>query len=90
MSRRTLPGAHMPDQAPNITVTGMPRCKRVHRSRVIWFNVLIGLGALLEANVHLLQPLLGVDVYQAIVFVLVVGNGVLRLVTNAGVTLWKR
>jgi hypothetical protein len=75
----------MPDQVPNITVS-MP-AKPAGYSKTLWFNLLVVLCAAAEMQVGLLQPLLPVDVYQLLVFVLGVGNAGLRFLTTQGVRL---
>jgi hypothetical protein len=75
----------MPDRVPVITV--QREAKAPHRSRTLWFNGLVAGLAVAEAKVQLLQPLLPVDAYQVLVFVLVVGNAVLRALTSTGLAL---
>ena len=69
----------MPDATPVVKVA---RVKRKRFSKVLWFNLAMTLVAALEMHMHLLQPLLPVDVYQALLFVVLVGNKVLRFYTS--------
>jgi hypothetical protein len=56
-------------------------------SRTIWFNAICtGLGAA-ELSLGLLQPMLPVNSYAVLSFVLVVGNTVLRSITGAPLAL---
>lgn len=45
-----------------------------------WYNITIGVLALIESSAHLLQPLLPANVYQILIFTLVVGVGALNLI----------
>ncbi|GAB2182655.1 hypothetical protein DLREEDagrD3_28780 [Denitratisoma sp. agr-D3] len=57
------------------------------KSRVIWFNVLIGALATLEASANLIQPYVPGNVYGWGLLLLTVGNTVLRTITTQGVSL---
>lgn len=60
--------------------------KPAWRSKTLWFNAGVAAAAAAEAHVGLLQPMLPVNVYQALVFILVTGNAVLRVISAAGIT----
>ena len=63
------------------TTPPKPRLKsKTHR-----FNALMAALLTAEANMHLLQPLLPVDAFGVISFVLVVGNVILREITKGPV-----
>ncbi len=62
-----------------------PLPKAWWRSRTLWFNLLAGLLLLAESNLHLLQPLLPVNLYQLAAFVLPMVNLGLRVVTRGPV-----
>ena len=53
------------------------------RSRTLWLNLLMMLLALAETNFRVLQPMLPVNVFAVIAFVLPIANAALRLVTNS-------
>lgn len=55
------------------------------RSRTVWANLLIGVLLLAETNLHLLQPLLPLNVYQLTAFVLPILNLFLRAITRTGI-----
>lgn len=52
------------------------------KSRVLRLNAAAAALAALEANTGLLQPLLPVNFYEALVVALAVGNAVLRVITT--------
>ena len=52
------------------------------KSRVLRLNAAAAALAALEANTGLLQPLLPVNFYEALVVALAVGNAVLRVITS--------
>lgn len=53
--------------------------KRKRESVVLWFNALAAMSFAAEAKLELLQPLLPVNVYAVLSFVLIVGNAGLRV-----------
>jgi hypothetical protein len=55
------------------------------KSKTYWFNLLITALAGSEMYLQVLQPLLGVNVYAVLTFLLTVGNLVLREATVAPV-----
>jgi len=59
--------------------------KRWYRSKTININIIAGLLIAAEANLQLLQPLLG-DIYQPATFVLIVLNVYLRTITTKPVS----
>ena len=52
------------------------------KSKTMWFNTLTGVLLAAEPAIHLLQPVLGASTYGVISFVLIIGNVVLRAMTN--------
>jgi hypothetical protein len=60
--------------------------KPVWRSRTLWLNAAVMALAVAELRLGLLQPLLDVDVYALIAFVLPVANAALRLSTTTPVS----
>lgn len=52
------------------------------KSRVLRLNAAAAALAALEVNTGLLQPLLPVNFYEALVVALAVGNAVLRVITT--------
>lgn len=59
------------------------------KSRVLRLNAAAAALAALEANTGLLQPLLPVNFYEALVVALAVGNAVLRVITTQPVGVRK-
>lgn len=59
--------------------------KRRIKSRTHRFNAIIAIFAAVELNANLLQPLLPVDVFQVLTFVLLVGNAVFRELTKTAI-----
>lgn len=55
------------------------------KSKTYWVNALLLVLFALEANLHLLQPLLAVNVFQLAAFVIPFVNFILREFTNRGV-----
>ncbi|RIX47455.1 MAG: hypothetical protein D3M94_07220 [Rhodocyclales bacterium GT-UBC] len=55
------------------------------KSRTIRINVLIGVLAAAESQLHLIQPLLPVNFYGLLAFGLVLLNTALRIVTSQAV-----
>ena len=78
----------MPDGLPQINVAVPPALapKPWWKSRTLWFNAGVAALAAAELGFSGLQPLLPANVYQLLVFGLVVGNAVLRVVTTTGLT----
>jgi len=58
------------------TIKGSPK------SKTMWFNTIVGALIAAEASISLLQPVLGAEAYGITSFVLVVGNVLLRAITN--------
>lgn len=56
--------------------------KKFYSSKTYWFNVIVTLFLAAEANLQLLQPVLGQNVYAIACFVLIVGNAILRNMTK--------
>ena len=52
------------------------------RSKTLWFNGAAAALVAAEANLHLLQPALGADVYVWAAFIVAAGNTALRAVTK--------
>lgn len=74
----------MPDAVPNVVV--VQPTKRWWRSKTLWFNATVAALAAAEATFAVLQPLLPGKVYPLIVFTLVVGNAVLRVISAKALT----
>lgn len=54
------------------------------KSKTLWVNAaVLGLAAV-EANLRLLEPAIGVDIYRLLAFALPVVNAMLRFVTTEG------
>lgn len=60
--------------------------KKWYKSKTLMFNVFCAALAALEASAGVLQPLLPVSVYAILSVVLPVGNAMLRIVTNQGLS----
>jgi hypothetical protein len=58
-----------------------------YQSRTLQLNLLAALFLAIEANFHLVQPLLPVNVYASAAFALAVMNTVLRVLTTASLTM---
>ncbi len=52
------------------------------KSKTYWFNAIIGAAALAEQHINLLKPMLGDKVYGLALFVLIIGNFILREMTT--------
>lgn len=52
------------------------------RSKTMMFNAAVALFSALEASFHLVQPFIAGDVFAYTTVVLIVGNKVLRAMTN--------
>jgi len=76
----------MPDGLPNVIVT-RPQPKAWWRSRVLLLNAAVLMLAAAESQVSVLQPLLPVNVYALIAFVLPVLNAGLRFATSTSIQL---
>lgn len=61
---------------------GLPPPKSRIKSRTHWFNVIMAVFVGLEANIHLLQPLLPVNVYAVTTLIAILGNIALRELTR--------
>lgn len=77
----------MPNGTPNLTVTlaVTPAAKPWWHSRTLWLNAVALALAAAESQLQLLQPLLPVNVFALVAFVLPVANAALRFVTTQGV-----
>lgn len=56
------------------------------KSKTLWFNAVVAALAGAEASFSFLQPIVPVNVYGILAFVLAVGNSVLRLITSQPIT----
>ena len=54
-------------------------------SRTLWFNAICAALAAAEASFNLVQPLLPINVYTLLAFVLPVGNAALRILTTTAI-----
>lgn len=52
------------------------------KSKTYWFNSVIGAIALAEQNMNVLKPMLGDKMYGVALFVVVIGNFILREMTT--------
>lgn len=77
----------MPDQLPQIEV--QPPVKHWLASRTLIINAMALALLAAEAQVNVLQPLLPVNVYALVAFLLPVVNAVLRVVTTTALTAQK-
>lgn len=57
------------------------------KSRVLWFNALVAVAAIVEAQTALLAQILPPHVYPAAALGVAVVNAVLRVITATGLTL---
>lgn len=60
--------------------------KKWYESKTLWFNAVCAALAALEASLGFVQPLMPVNVYAILSLVLTIGNAVLRVITNQGLT----
>jgi hypothetical protein len=56
-------------------------------SKTLWFNLVVALLAAAEAGFSILQPLLPVNAYAALTFLLTVGNAGLRVITTTALAM---
>lgn len=77
----------MPSGTPALTVTVVPHAKPWWRSRTLNVNALALALALAESQLQLLQPVLPVNVWALLAFVLPVVNVYLRTITRTAVQL---
>ena len=75
--------SHLRDQDRAKVVKQM---KPWYRSKTLWFNLIIGSLAALEANMGALSGFIRADWYAIICIVLPVGNAILRIVSTAKLT----
>ena len=78
----------MPSGVPVVAITY--GTKPWWKSRTLWLNLLVLVLAAVEAKLQLLQPVLKVDVYTWLSFVLPLLNLVLRTVTAQPLTLGQQ
>lgn len=57
-----------------------------YKSKTLWFNAAAGILAAAQANLHLLQPLLGEQAYPILMMAIVMGNALLRVITTQGLS----
>lgn len=57
------------------------------QSKTLWFNLVVAVAAAAEASVGLLQPLLPINIFEALSFLLVVGNAALRVISKTALAL---
>lgn len=58
-----------------------------YQSRTLWFNAAIAGLAALEASASMIQPFVKGNVYGYGLMILTVGNAVLRIISNQGLSL---
>lgn len=59
--------------------------KKWYKSKTMWFNLLVASMLLIEQNINLLQPLLPINLYALVSFIVPLVNMWLRVVTTNGV-----
>jgi hypothetical protein len=59
--------------------------KSWRKSKTLWFNAVVSGLVAAEAGMGVLQPVVPVNIYATAVFVLGVGNAVLRFLTSQGI-----
>ena len=59
--------------------------KKWYKSKTVWFNLLVASMLLIEQNINLLQPLLPINLYALVSFIVPLVNVWLRVVTANGV-----
>ena len=59
-----------------------PRAKPWYRSRTLWLNALVAVLLAVETQLHVVQPLLPINVYQLAAFGLPLLNAWLRVITQ--------
>ena len=64
----------------------MAKMKKWYRSKTLWFNALMAGLAAAEASVNLLEPVAGDRAFAAIAITLAVGNAILRVISNQGIS----
>jgi hypothetical protein len=77
----------MPDGTPQISVLITTDAKPWYLSKTLIVNALVMALATAESQLHILQPLLPVSVWQLVAFFLPVVNAALRVVTTNGIKL---
>lgn len=55
------------------------------RSKTLWFNAAVAVGAAAEASTSALQTILGTHAYGEMCFALAIGNAFLRVVTTQAI-----
>lgn len=71
----------------NVTASLQSTAKPWWASRTLWFNLLVAVAAAAEAGFGVLQPLLPVNAFAALTFLLTVGNAALRVLTTSSLVL---
>lgn len=66
-------------------MTSQPQ-KPWYKSKTLWFNAAAGTLAAAEANIHILQPMLGDQAYPILMMSVVIGNAILRVITTQGLS----
>jgi len=74
----------MPTDTPKLVVA--VAAKPWWMSRTLWLNALVLVLAYAESQLHVLQPLMPVNVYAVLTFGLPLVNMALRAVTTSGLT----
>jgi len=60
--------------------------KKWYQSKTIWFNVIIAMGAAVEASLNIIQNYFDPKIYFGLVVVVAGVNVLLRCVSTAGIT----
>lgn len=59
--------------------------KKWWRSKLVWFNVLVAVGAAAESSLHVIADMFTPEVYFGMILVVSGVNVVLRFATNTGI-----
>lgn len=72
---------------PRLDVVVRAQAKKWWKSKTLRFNLFVVVLAAAESQLHLIQPLLPVNFYQVLAFVVPIANKALRFLTTEGVKL---
>jgi hypothetical protein len=59
--------------------------KKWYQSKTMWFNLLVASMLLIEQNINFLQPLLPINLYALLSFIVPLVNMWLRVITSQGI-----
>ena len=60
--------------------------KKWYKSKLVWFNVLVAVGAAAEASLHIIAANFTPNVYFGLILAVTAVNVVLRFATSTGIT----